>query len=61
MNSKNTTAQTVRNMPARNAGELRARMMAAGSGFGATCPKCGGECAPVFIQNWGHCMSCKDA
>ena len=60
MTSK-ATAQTVRNMPARNASELRARMMAAGSGFGATCPKCGDDVAPMLLDTFGACLSCKDA
>jgi hypothetical protein len=53
--------ETVTQMPARNADELRARMAAAGSGFGATCPKCGGDVAPIMLENWGHCLKCKVA
>jgi bacterioferritin-associated ferredoxin len=57
----NHTADTVRQMPATNATELKARMVAAGSGFGAECPKCGGDVAPILLANWGHCLACKDA
>lgn len=54
-----TTVQDVLDMPARNAAELRARMTAAGSGFGATCPECGGHVAPMLLANWGHCLGCR--
>jgi hypothetical protein len=51
--------QTVINMPARNPSELRARMTAAGSGFGATCPKCDGDVAPMVLETFGSCMKCR--
>jgi hypothetical protein len=50
----------VRAMPATNATELRARMAAAGSGFGATCPECGANAAPAVLAYFGGvCMACK--
>lgn len=54
-----TTVQSVLQMPARNASELKARMTAAGSGFGATCPKCGGPVAQMVLNTFGSCLPCK--
>ena len=60
MTSKRT-AETVRNMPASSASELKQRMVAAGSGFGSTCPKCGKEAATIVVERFGHCIACQNA
>lgn len=53
--------ETVTQMPATNADELKARMTAAASGFGATCPECGTDVAPILLANWGACIPCAQA
>lgn len=57
--SQAKNVETVLSMTAMNPNELRARMTAAGSGFGATCPKCEGDVAPMLLENFGSCMKCR--